>query len=728
MHDRAMTRLLANGLLVSLLLGATVAAPARAGEDDEIAVLKKQVIEAKAQRLELEAEQDVLKLEKQHPPAAPSHAPVKLPPGAALGVPETLQDILGEGADLRETQEKRAEALKKLEDEAGKRQGRAKECWEKAGRESLQVLDDLAAEEASLWVSVARIGPELRVEWDEPRRWLAWDGPTARTAFWFWCLATFSACLAARETRLGRRRWWRARGPFVRGTLRAGLKVFALAWVLLLAWIVASLVVFRIPPAGAAPGSDARAALANALRAEAARLQDAGPDVAALKKEVEGQRESAYKEWTAALGLPAKSPLEERERAAGKRLHDVLVQTQAATLFATEGAEAAERARSDRARLVPAVEAKRRTAPLWAAVRLAMSGGLVLLAFVPPLVFLRRRRRRRRVEAEQCPRCLDRGKLVVVTTAVRDERYPDSKYLRCPICEYEMRLGYRHLPRLCFPTVGRVGSGKTHWLVETYSQIDEQRVHSRAKLTKAPSLGDRVLDELVRRLREEYRGPHGTTVTEGMFPYPFTLHFQDLDPSPSRVMLNLFDFGGEMTSMSIDTSKLRRRALLMDGFVFFLDPTQSVKEQQAILKLFAEEMRALRDLKPEVPIHLPVAVCLSKLDLLPSQTAFSGRARPWLRRLRATAVGPATLATLEDRSRLAREALVTLFPGLPIEKDLRDTFGENFLFFPLTPVGLADGELEGPAVADLRRRAVEPFGIAEPILWLLHRHGYRVFG
>lgn len=45
------------------------------------------------------------------------------------------------------------------------------------------------------------------------------------------------------------------------------------------------------------------------------------------------------------------------------------------------------------------------------------------------------------------------------------------------------------------------------------------------------------------------------------------------------------------------------------------------------------------------------------------------------------------------------------------------------MFFPLTPVGL-----EGCGQTDLNLRTIAPFGLLEPLLWLLERSGYPVLG
>ena len=39
----------------------------------------------------------------------------------------------------------------------------------------------------------------------------------------------------------------------------------------------------------------------------------------------------------------------------------------------------------------------------------------------------------------------------------------------------------------------------------------------------------------------------------------------------------------------------------------------------------------------------------------------------------------------------------------------------------MTPVGLEESEL---GVTSLANRTIAPFGVVEPILWLLHMHGY----
>jgi hypothetical protein len=173
----------------------------------------------------------------------------------------------------------------------------------------------------------------------------------------------------------------------------------------------------------------------------------------------------------------------------------------------------------------------------------------------------------------------------------------------------------------------------------------------------------------------------------------------------------------------------------MDGFVYFLDPTRMNKsnrkssaagttgklglnDQIEALTNFYEEMCDMRRRSPGSRIDVPVAVCISKIDLLP------GHCRDFIRELRSTRDQPPTLQLLQHRSELCKKQLPMIFPGWDVERTLTERFGNNYLFFPLTPVSLEEGELGNE---NLNNRTIAPFGILDPICWLLHAQGYRMF-
>ena len=76
---------------------------------------------------------------------------------------------------------------------------------------------------------------------------------------------------------------------------------------------------------------------------------------------------------------------------------------------------------------------------------------------------------------------------------------------------------------------------------------------------------------------------------------------------------------------------------------------------------------------------------------------------------------------LRARSELVVRLRDTIWPGWEVERTLDDLFAGRWLFFPLTPVGL-----DGRGETDLNLRTIAPFGLLEPLVWLLQMSGYPV--
>jgi hypothetical protein len=243
---------------------------------------------------------------------------------------------------------------------------------------------------------------------------------------------------------------------------------------------------------------------------------------------------------------------------------------------------------------------------------------------------------------------------------------------------------------------------------------------------KIRSKSAEVFDRLVEDLIIHRVGPAATQASE--LPYPLIFDFQDHDRwGRSRALISLFDYSGEvMGGMSLDQPQ-RRRALVADAYLVFCDPTQSSHHQKRELVDFAADVRLLqRSATVCRPArmrrrHPPVAICMPKIDLLVS--VLSGY--PDLERFYRDLAEiddkylPMSMAQIEARSTLVSSIFELVFPGWQIERQVSTTFGGRCMFFPLTPVGL--GEL---GETDLRERILQPYGILEPLLWLLHVNGY----
>jgi len=223
-------------------------------------------------------------------------------------------------------------------------------------------------------------------------------------------------------------------------------------------------------------------------------------------------------------------------------------------------------------------------------------------------------------------------------------------------------------------------------------------------------------------------------------PLPIVLRLRDRDivPPCGQTLLMLFDYGGEMGKRTV-TDSPKKRALFMDGFVLFLDPTRTrgrkdpsgkslnIDDQIENARQFKEDLKAASDKVRGDRLEMPVAVCISKLDLLVNMNPLGGRAFEFLDKLRETQDEPITLDLIQRRSQLCTTYLRQMFDGWNIEQFLRTNFGQRYMFFPLTPVNINQEELGQTDVNDdVEKRAAFPFGVQEPIWWLLHMYGYKV--
>ena len=300
----------------------------------------------------------------------------------------------------------------------------------------------------------------------------------------------------------------------------------------------------------------------------------------------------------------------------------------------------------------------------------------------------------------------------------------------CNACDYEIRENFINHERLCFPTVGIPQSGKTHWLLMLYDQIKNSNIPVASAIKKIPSREDERFDGLVKRLLYSGGKPDATLLG---LPHPITFHVNDADPvGANKSMVNLFDYSGKCgTSTSTPTNSAAACCCATDS------PSSStpdsdrarqarfrpIESQIECLTKFAEEMHAIRGLSAETPIDLPIALCVSKFDLLVTRNPMGTQAIPLVTALRETLTRKVDLSLIHERSQLCARVMAQMFPGWNIERSLRENFGGRYMFFPMSSVGLEEAEL---GIEDLSQRMIAPCGIIEPLLWLLHMHGYCV--
>jgi hypothetical protein len=344
--------------------------------------------------------------------------------------------------------------------------------------------------------------------------------------------------------------------------------------------------------------------------------------------------------------------------------------------------------------------------------------------------------RRRWITSNTCPLCLGLDNLEHPPdyTGSNGET-ADLEVLQCnnvvsrepyEECDYRFMAAYRWLRKLCFPTLGVPQAGKTHWLAMLHWELNRGSYPRAIRFEKIKSRRSEDFDVLV---EEILNSRIGTAATQReRIPYPLVFHFRDRDRwGHSNVLVNIFDYSGEVTSdMGVEDYR-RRRALDGDGFFFFLDPTYPSGPQSKALADFREDLRLIKGVSTGKQIRMPVALCISKIDILagrsltlPDGGDAIAKFYDELREIDPTGEAM-TGEVIEARSEVTARLRDTIWPGWEIERHVHELFGGRYLFFPLTPVGL-----DGLGETDLSLRTISPFGLLEPLLWLLEMNGYPV--
>lgn len=472
--------------------------------------------------------------------------------------------------------------------------------------------------------------------------------------------------------------------------------------------------------------------------------------------------QAAVEPWAkmvAVRGGTVEADLRQGETELRDRLRAVLTETRLAIRLAEDADDQLARLAEETARL-DRLEASAKWRSIGvASLRSIVALGLLAGTIAPYWLAQREQRAARQLAARTCPRCFRLDTLEVERIGPRRNPTAEASAHRrkkpappppeaddphepeaiCSRCGLRIRMSYLTVPRLCFPAVGVRSSGKTHMLATAYDRIRRRTAPTVATLQPARSThegeAERRFEQFI-HLIVNLRGEAGAT--DRTLPNPILIHVMDADPiGPNSTLVNLFDYSGELVNRDVDVNQLKATAVRMDGFLLFLDPTQlygdnakvTLEEQLGMLDEFLAELRQQRQVPVGQTIPVPVAVCIPKFDLLLTENPISGQSVVFIRSLlqELTPANPrtTTLALIQARSQLVEQMLPMMFPGVNIREIIEGYFGRQLMFFPISSVNLIEREL---GVKDLSRRsAIIPYGVAEPIVWLLHMHGYEVF-
>ena len=352
---------------------------------------------------------------------------------------------------------------------------------------------------------------------------------------------------------------------------------------------------------------------------------------------------------------------------------------------------------------------------------------ITLLVAFGGVMFVRSVKHRTRKLANTCPLCLTEGKLEEGGSG--DSQGLADGMVRCKAvisespyeeCDFNFPSYLRPIPKVCFPTLGFTASGKTHWLAMVYRELNQGRFPKEVEFARIRSVSCDLFDGIVSDILDSRMGPEATTQSSVLPPLVFNLN--DQDPlGRSNILVNIFDYSGEVLS-EVARENIQQRALTAEGYFFFLDPKKTADHQMHHLTTFREQVRKVHRLRAGQQLRLPVALCISKIDLIPHQPYARGSNvfDKFYDDLRDIGWGMDE-ASIKKRSDLMRRLREYIWPGWEIERQIDDLFGGRYMFFPLTPVGLNE-----PGEEDLSKRTIAPVGILHPLMWLLHMNGFPV--
>jgi hypothetical protein len=383
-----------------------------------------------------------------------------------------------------------------------------------------------------------------------------------------------------------------------------------------------------------------------------------------------------------------------------------------------------------------AIESNREAAARWRRNASVICGfiGVALLGLVAGGVamFIRGVRRRTNQVASTCPLCLAVGKLKEGGGSPADGgRSATAGMVRCenvisdrPFeeCDFDFPSMFRAVPKLCFPTLGVPSAGKTHWLAMVYRELMKGNAPDTVEFARIRSRSSELFDRIVEEILAYKQGPGASQVDS--LPKPLVFNFIDQDRmGKSNILVNIFDYSGEVLQRMTLEDHQRQRAFTADGYFYFLDPTKDADIQTQPLANFRQDVRIVKKLRAGQQIRCPVALCVPKIDLMTTQSyadPSGGDAVGHFYGELAEIGWDMDVRSITARSKLMRQLRDTIWPGWEIERQIDDLFGGRYMFFPFTPVGL-DGLGE-----DLANRVISPVGILHPLLWLLHMNGYPV--
>jgi hypothetical protein len=349
-------------------------------------------------------------------------------------------------------------------------------------------------------------------------------------------------------------------------------------------------------------------------------------------------------------------------------------------------------------------------------MRVGSLEGMATLSGLLLLYPVFRRRDKQSKAPYTCPNCCASDALV---NAYDDEKPPilsRCANFDCDFATYWSPSKLKGRPLVRFPTVSAPSAGTTVYMTALYRELREGCYPEDISLrlvTQTTAYRDK-LDLLERGVR--------LSATSFGDDESLVVSISDNGGFGSLCgLVSVFDKPGHSVPHALELREARHR--MADGYLVFVD----IAEQWVSLDLQLEQLRIIKDL-PFLSRRKksPIAVCIPKLDLFAER---SGVAADSVTRLldelasAETAFSPWSSSLIQRRFERISEFIGTNWPiHSQFFPAIRRWFHGNLMFFPMSASGLAEKAPDFGSIPGLRM----PYGIVEPILWLLEENGFRV--
>lgn len=297
----------------------------------------------------------------------------------------------------------------------------------------------------------------------------------------------------------------------------------------------------------------------------------------------------------------------------------------------------------------------------------------------------------------------------------------------CPDCGFALAVGKDTAANLPISIIGTQGAGKSHYLSVLISEI-RQRVGKVYNCSLHPLGGDDTISQYETHYYKPLYVEKQTldsTVQDIVRPMMYSLVF-DNDQSGKTCNLTFYDACGENFSNERIMANYNRSVYNSRGILFLVDPTQipliredfigrglPVAEEEFSAQL-ARTIQLIRqglgkeNLKEKIDI--PIAVCVTKMDLIPDRLDPSSFLRYPSRHLEADSYD------LVDHTacRMEMEALLEAWGASELINQVKSQF-EDISFFGVSALGRAPSP-------DNEVPHITPFRVSDPFLWLLAKN------